>query len=88
LVDGLRFLEVWQQPVLPQLNELARALLNVAAVLGIAALVGLGVWILYRLAVWQVWVPWNRRSQAEFLAACVASSVERLRAGTVLSRRS
>jgi hypothetical protein len=70
VVAGLRFIRD-QLPdvagVLTPIADAAGLLLQLPAVLGLAALAGVVCWALYRLVVWLVWSRWDARERAYFL---------------------
>jgi hypothetical protein len=77
ILDALRFLHTSDQQVFPPLQDIAGVLLNLPAFLGVALLLGVVAWVVYRLFEWRVWRWWDRAARDEFLKQSVASSLAR-----------
>ena len=65
---------------LSPVSGIAGALLQLPAFVGLAVLIGIAVWAIYRLVQWLWWERWDGRARAAFLERCVASSHSRLAA--------
>jgi hypothetical protein len=70
------------------ISALAALLLNLPALVGMAALVGIVAWAIYSLVKWLWWQRWDTAARQAFLEASVQSSRERLRAQAPISPQS
>src|SRR5207248_1729148 len=62
------------------ISAAAATILGLPALLGLAVLVGVVVWVIYRLVQWRWWEPWDRAARASFLEECAHAARERLKA--------
>jgi hypothetical protein len=67
-------------PLLAPVSGLAGMLLQLPALLGLALLLGVVVWVIYRLVQWTVWETWDKAARDDFLTQCANSSRERRQA--------
>jgi hypothetical protein len=81
ILDALRFLHTSEQQLFPPVQDIAGVLLNLPAFLGVALLLGVVAWVVYRLVEWLVWQRWDRVGRDEFRNQSVASSLARARTG-------
>jgi hypothetical protein len=67
-------------PLLAPLSGLAGVLLQLPALVGLAALFGVIVWVVYRFVQWKWWEAWDAAAREDFLKQCARSSRERRQA--------
>ena len=77
-VGAFIFLRDGLPSLLTPISGIAAQVLQLPAFVGLALLVGVAVWAIYRLAQWLWWERWDTRARADFLSHCVASSRARL----------
>jgi hypothetical protein len=80
LVAALVFARDSLPPLLAPVSGAAAMLLSLPAFVGLCALVGVVAWAIYSLVQWLVWQRWDSTARDRFVAACAASSKERLKA--------
>ena len=78
VVGALIFLRDHLPQSLAPVSGVASTVLQLPAFVGLAVLVGVAVWAIYRLVQWLWWERWDKRARADFLTSCVASSRARL----------
>jgi hypothetical protein len=83
VLNLLRFMRDSLPSLLAPIAGLAAMLLQLPALVGLAALLGIVVWGLYSLVERAWWQPWDTVARAAFLKACVDSGRARLRASSV-----
>ncbi|MBV9895921.1 MAG: hypothetical protein JO020_17305 [Chloroflexi bacterium] len=80
LVSALFYVRDSLPPLLAPISGAAGLLLGLPAFVGLCALLGVLAWAVYSLVQWQIWARWDTAARDRFLAACVASSQDRVKA--------